>query len=79
MISIISSVKYLFHKIICFELNLYFTDKLIPSHPDVKKLREVSISAYLRPQVEADSVGSLRIVVNTVTSGFEECGVLLQS
>lgn len=48
---------------------------LLPTCPDLKSLRELVVSPYLRSQIETDSVGTVWINVNTASAGFEEFGV----
>jgi len=48
---------------------------LLPSVPDIKRLREVMVNPYMRSQVQADSVGTARLTVTTTLHGFESYGV----
>lgn len=52
-------------------------DNLVPSCPDLKALREIIVSPYMRSQVQSDSVGCARFNINTITSGFDDFGVQL--
>lgn len=50
---------------------------MLPSTPDLKALRELVVSPYLRSQIQADTVGTVRIKINTKLAGFEQHGVSL--
>ena len=50
-------------------------EMLLPTCPDLKLLRELTVSPYLRSQIDTESVGTVRITVNTTISGFENFGV----
>ena len=52
-----------------------FTDGLLAGVPDVKQLRELIVYPYLRPQIRTDTVGSIRVSITTITSGFDRLGV----
>jgi hypothetical protein len=48
---------------------------LLPGIPDLVALRELTVSPFLRSQVQASGVGGLHIVLNTVLAGFAAHGV----
>ena len=50
---------------------------LLPTCPDLRALRELTVSPYLRSQIQVETVGSVKLTMNTVTAGFEEFGVKL--
>jgi len=52
-------------------------EALLPGTVDVRALRELIVSPYLRSQVSTDSIGSVRLRVNVTLSGFEGFGVSL--
>lgn len=51
------------------------TDMLLPTAPDIKRLREVMVSPYMRSQVQADTVGTVRISITSTQLGFDLFGV----
>ena len=48
---------------------------LLPTCPDLRALRELTVSPYLRSQIQVETVGSVKITMNTISSGFEQFGV----
>eukprot|EP01036_Dinobryon_divergens_P022425 gene22425-30678_t len=52
-------------------------DNLLPVAPDLRSIRELSISPYLRSQIQAEAVGCVRLQVNTVVIGMVEKGIRL--
>ena len=53
------------------------TEMFLPTCPDLRALRELIVSPYMRSQVQTDTVGVVRAKVSVVTSGFEHYGVQL--
>ena len=51
-----------------------FADMLLPNVPDLKTLREIQVSPYLRSKLLTASTGELRIKVNVVISKFNKFG-----
>jgi hypothetical protein len=50
-------------------------EQLVPSHPDITKIRELSMSPYLRSQYSCEQVGKLQVNVFVASSGFGYHGV----
>lgn len=50
-------------------------ETLLPVYPDLKAIRELSISPYLRSQFACEDAGTVRLTVSTLSQGFEEVGV----
>eukprot|EP01035_Chromulina_nebulosa_P022747 gene22747-29454_t len=58
--------------------NSYFDswqDILLPTNPDLKRLRELVMNPYQRNQIKTVSAGIVRISVSVVLAGFERNGV----
>ena len=50
-------------------------EMMLPSCPDLKLLREVTMSVGMRAKLQVLSIGSLQLKINSLTSGFDVFGV----
>lgn len=50
------------------------SELLLPSTPDMKRLRELIVSPYMRSQLQADSVGTVRVQITATLHGFDAVG-----
>jgi len=50
-------------------------DMLLPTVPDIKKLREVMVSPFMRSQLQADTIGTVKINIGATKYGFADFGV----
>lgn len=50
---------------------------LLPSIPDLKALRELTMSPYLRSQIKSEHTGNIQLSVSVIVSGFDAFGVKL--
>lgn len=51
------------------------SELLLPSTPDMKRLREIIVSPYMRSQLQAESVGTVRVQITATLHGFDAVGV----
>lgn len=54
------------------------SEMLLPSVPDLKRLRELIVSPYMRSQVQTDSIGTVRVQITTTLYDFDSYGVSTQ-
>jgi hypothetical protein len=52
-----------------------FAEMLLPTVPDLKRLREIVVSPYLRSAIQTESVGTVRVQINVTLFGFDSAGV----
>ena len=50
------------------------SDMLLPSVPDLKRLREIVVNPFMRSQVRAETIGTVRINLVTTTHGLDLVG-----
>lgn len=53
------------------------TDTIMQQNPDLRGLRELVVKPYVRSEIATKSCGVAQIVINTVTHGFMENGVVI--
>uniref|UniRef100_A0A7S3M057 B9 domain-containing protein 2 n=1 Tax=Spumella elongata TaxID=89044 RepID=A0A7S3M057_9STRA len=51
------------------------SEELIPTIPDLTALRELTMSPFLRSQINTATVGTLQLNLSTILSGFKAFGV----
>lgn len=54
-------------------------EMLLPTCPDLRAIRELSVSPFLRSKIQTESIGSVQINLSTLTAGFKERGVQFDS
>lgn len=50
-------------------------ETFLPVYPDLKAIRELSISPFLRSQFTCQKSGLVRVNINTMCNGFDQFGV----
>lgn len=53
------------------------SESMVPSIPDLRLLRELITNPYTRSQIETETVGTLRLAIQTAVSGFTQHGIRL--
>lgn len=71
----LSGMCWYIHDPLSFSKFFHSAEELIPTIPDLTALRELTMSPFLRSQIQTASVGSLLLDISTILSGFKPYGV----
>jgi len=50
-------------------------EMVLPTCPDLRKIRELSISPFLRSQMETKAIGTVHLELTAITCGFHQFGI----